>query len=176
MCDPMTASLAAAGISATMQVAGGFAARDAANQEARNLRMEGAQAMDVANYEGQKIRREGNRELASVDAQLAKNGVQLDSPTAIEVGKGFVDAFETDAQLALYQGRLRNWQKNAAAQQARYSGKMALIGSMVSAGATLLGSAASNGVFDAAQKTGALNASQMAPLSDGSPVGFYVVR
>lgn len=142
MCDPVSMSIAAAAAAAGTQLAGGFAARDAANAEARNLRTEGAQAMDAANFEAGNIRKAGQRDLATAESQQAKYGVTLDSASSVEVGKGIVDAFETDAQTALYQGRLRHWQKNAAAQQARHAGKTALIGSFLSAGTTLLSGAA----------------------------------
>jgi hypothetical protein len=68
--------------------------------------------------------------------------------------------------MALYSGRLRAWQKNAAASQARFEGKQALTSSILSAGGTLLGGAVDGGLFaskPASQKFRNLTGSRSSP-------------
>ena len=153
MCDPVTMSLIAAGITASTTIAGGIAAQSAAKQQARNLQIEGRQALQVGNVEANRIREAGERELGTTRSIQAKAGVDIGSGSAADVGADIAGVYDQDALFALYGGRLRAWQKNAAAAQAKFEGKQALTSSLISAGGTLLGGAIDGGLFSSKAPT-----------------------
>jgi hypothetical protein len=154
MCDPITATLAGASV---LQGYGSY----------QQGKAQAANELDAASAEASKIRTAGERQRGSARVALAASGVQLDTGSAALAEADITNGYQQDAMMAFLGGQRR-------AASAKQAGKNALVGSLISAGATVAGGwkSTANG-WDAKGFTGT---NDRGLLSKGNNVDWFLTN
>ena len=134
----ITASLAAAGVSANAAIQQGKAQEKAAKFNAAVERNNALAAQDQAQFEAAKLRRRNAFLRGAQSAAIGKSGVDL-SGSAVDVMNDSAVQGELDALAALYTGKVRANSAQSSAQLFDAQGENARTSSYYSAAGSILG-------------------------------------
>jgi hypothetical protein len=151
MCDPLTITMASAGVQAVGAVSQGRAAKSQAYGEAGQLDYQAALERDNAVAEAALIRRAGDRARGETLAGIAGAGIKIGEGSALDAERQVMEDAEVDAQLALLTGDRSARSLEASAKQRRAAGRAASRAGYMQ-GFTSLLSAGSRGYFTGAQQ------------------------
>jgi hypothetical protein len=119
------------GVSIVGQLQQGQAAKAAANAQARADELQAAQQRDAAMQEADRIRKAGEKTKGAARAQMAANGIDVNSGTAITIEDDIGQGAESDAQMTLLTGNRRGAALDFSASQERARGRNAVTGSVL---------------------------------------------
>jgi Xaa-Pro aminopeptidase len=176
----MAASAAVSAVGAIQQgmaaQAQGKAAQDAANYNAILKQQQSALELQQAGAREEQARRASRQVLGQQRAALAQAGVGLGG-SALDIMEQSADRAELDALTMRYEGDLRSKGLLAAAEGARYEGRVAraagenaMKGAYLSAGASLLSAAGSYKYYSAGMPRA--DVVSAAPTIGGGGLGF----
>lgn len=155
--DPITLSLAAAGVSAAGKLFSGVSASNAANYQAAVAKNNATIARQNAEYsiqagqaEAERSSMKGAANLANIKVGQAASGVNVNTGSAadVQVSQREVNKLDTDttmnnAELQSYGYRSQATGFEAQAKLDKSAGKTAMIGGVIGAAGSLLGDASS---------------------------------
>lgn len=122
-------------VSTAVSIAGqlqqGRAQRKAAEAEAAQMEKIAAQQQDVALQEAERIRSQADKVRGAARAQMAANGIDVNSGTALTIEEEIETESEKDAFNVLLTGKRQAESSRFSASQARARGKGAVTSSML---------------------------------------------
>lgn len=119
--------------------AGGVAANNAAQEEARQLEERGQEEFAASQREAMARREEGRLVNSRAQALAASSGAGADAPTIVRLMSDTAGQAELNAQTDLYGGRQRRAGMRDSARARRAEGQASLMGSFFDAGGQVLG-------------------------------------
>lgn len=126
-------------------IAGGMAAKDAADTEAAQLDARGKEEFAAAQRDAAEKRREAVLANSKIQSLAATSGAGADAPTITRLMQGISGQGEYNAQTDLYGGASRRAGLRDNANARRAEGNASLLGSVFSAAGTMLGAGSSYG-------------------------------
>lgn len=143
-----------------------------ADAQADQLSMQAAGERDSALATAQRIRRAGRAQQAEAKAAYAAAGVDVNRGTAVRVGDQIDLDSETDAYMAILQGERRGRTLDYEAKATRHAGRNARRAGVAGAFRSILGGAASYGLWSAGGAgSGITQSSMYAP--GGNAIGSF---
>lgn len=147
MCDPTggwaTAAIASSVLAGGASIAEGVGARKLASAQARADDEQGRAELMAASERAARIRMQGQKFLAEQRVQIAANGVEGGSGSALEIGKADAGEIELDALTELYGGQAKKAALNQQASFTRSAGVAAQAKGIFRGVSDVLGSAKS---------------------------------
>lgn len=125
-------------ISASMLESGAYVAQGVSDyqtgkQQQKLLNMQGQQSVMAANAEADQVRQQGARIEGSNRASLAASNLSLGSSSAQAIAEESGRGVQRDVDLALYRGRVANWEARTQGKFARHQGRVSLINNSLKA-------------------------------------------
>ena len=137
-----------------LKIAEGVQANAAAKSEAAYAQAQGRLARNTAVANAQRPLEEGRERLGQHLARTAKGNADPAQGSPVDVAAKIAERAERDHLTTLHGGEVQAWAQNIAAANARARGRVALQGSLLGAGMSLLGQAAKENWFAPASPRG----------------------
>jgi hypothetical protein len=141
--------MTSAAVSAGSSIAGGMAAKRAADAQAAGLDRQAAQELDLGEQQASKVRRAGAQARGSAVASLAASGVRVGEGSALEVERYVMQGSEEDAGMALLNATRRAGELRSQAELTRKAGRNARLQGFVQGAGSLLSAGSQMGGWNA---------------------------
>lgn len=142
MCNPMILLAASTAVTVGGQLAQGRAAKQAGDEQAKQLEYQAAVDEDIALSQAEQIRRQGQRDRSSSVAAAAASGVRIGEGSALDAERQVLEDSEVDAAMAILSGKRSAMGTRYQAASARAAGRQARNASYIQAAGTLLNAGA----------------------------------
>lgn len=141
MCDPVSLSIAATGMSVLGAVTQGMQQSAYYKYQAKQGEADASAARGAAIVRAEKVRRAGALNQGQAKASIAASGLDTDAGTSVEINNTIAKNTESDALTEILDGNNQSARLNAQAEADRISASNARTNSYLSAGSSLISAA-----------------------------------